>query len=337
MNIQEKFKQFLKEEPHDTGQPYGFARVGAPGGVLSVDDVVDSAPFTLSPENIEKLNGYLSAASMTPVLNPYFLLNRIQTKLAQIGLQFDIPKFIGDTGTVSKPVTQFGGSYGYEKPLGDKFKHSETKDITYPKIGNGDGITDRIPGGLDIKIHWTCYKGLYTISAELVPGSKPKPEKIQETDVKKKITESSPTTIKGSTKFPTGPIPPGPMPTNESEETVCEACGKVHMDEECPLAEVSPPGWSGTTKAMKKHKEITNPFSLSCYLKKKGAHPHYEPEKKTEEIEVDEAKEKSLRAKNVNIGSNSAARNDMSRHRGIKNPFSLIWYLKKHGKHFSGR
>lgn len=46
------------------------------------------------------------------------------------------------------------------------------------------------------------------------------------------------------------------------------------------LNEVSPPGWSGTVKAMKKHKkEISNPFALAWHMKKKGAKPHYKPEK----------------------------------------------------------
>jgi len=59
---------------------------------------------------------------------------------------------------------------------------------------------------------------------------------------------------------------------------------------------VSPPGWSGTTKAMKKHKGITNPWALSWWMKKqkpgakwgpggkgkltKTPKPHYKPEKK---------------------------------------------------------
>lgn len=38
---------------------------------------------------------------------------------------------------------------------------------------------------------------------------------------------------------------------------------------------VSPPGWSGTTEKMKKHKEITNPFALSWYMHGEGAEPHY--------------------------------------------------------------
>jgi hypothetical protein len=49
------------------------------------------------------------------------------------------------------------------------------------------------------------------------------------------------------------------------------------------LGEVSPPGWSGTVMAMKKHKSITNPWALAWYMKGKGASPHYKPEKKTSE------------------------------------------------------
>ena len=44
------------------------------------------------------------------------------------------------------------------------------------------------------------------------------------------------------------------------------------------LLEVSPPGFSGTTKSMKKHKEITNPFALSWWMYKKGAKSHKKPE-----------------------------------------------------------
>jgi hypothetical protein len=44
--------------------------------------------------------------------------------------------------------------------------------------------------------------------------------------------------------------------------------------------EVSPPGWSGTVKAMKKHKDIDNPFALAWSMKKKGDKPHYKPEPK---------------------------------------------------------
>jgi len=40
------------------------------------------------------------------------------------------------------------------------------------------------------------------------------------------------------------------------------------------LDEVSPPGFEGTVKAMKKHKEIDNPWALAWYMKKKGYKSH---------------------------------------------------------------
>lgn len=50
--------------------------------------------------------------------------------------------------------------------------------------------------------------------------------------------------------------------------------------------EVAPPGWEGTVKAMKKHKnDIDNPFALAWHMKKSKDKPHYKdkpgtPEKK---------------------------------------------------------
>lgn len=35
--------------------------------------------------------------------------------------------------------------------------------------------------------------------------------------------------------------------------------------------EVAPPGWEPTVKAMKKHKDIDNPWALAWYMKGKGA------------------------------------------------------------------
>ena len=63
------------------------------------------------------------------------------------------------------------------------------------------------------------------------------------------------------------------------------------------LPEVSPPGWEGSVKAMKKHKDIDNPWALAWHMKNKGDKPHYkdkegEPEKKAkyknEEVETND-------------------------------------------------
>jgi hypothetical protein len=42
------------------------------------------------------------------------------------------------------------------------------------------------------------------------------------------------------------------------------------------LDEKAPPGFEGTVKAMKKHKEIDNPFALAWYMKNKGMKSHKE-------------------------------------------------------------
>lgn len=39
------------------------------------------------------------------------------------------------------------------------------------------------------------------------------------------------------------------------------------------LEGVAPPGWERTVKKMKKHGDIDNPWALSWWLKKRGAHP----------------------------------------------------------------
>jgi hypothetical protein len=43
--------------------------------------------------------------------------------------------------------------------------------------------------------------------------------------------------------------------------------GIVHGD-------VSPPGWEGTTEAMKAHSEISNPFALAWWMSEEGYSPH---------------------------------------------------------------
>lgn len=41
------------------------------------------------------------------------------------------------------------------------------------------------------------------------------------------------------------------------------------------IREVAPPGWEGTVKAMKKHKDISNPWALAWSMKNKGERAHY--------------------------------------------------------------
>ena len=44
------------------------------------------------------------------------------------------------------------------------------------------------------------------------------------------------------------------------------------------ISEAAPEGWEKTVLAMKKHKEIDNPWALAHWMKKKGYHPHKKEE-----------------------------------------------------------
>ena len=77
-------------------------------------------------------------------------------------------------------------------------------------------------------------------------------------------------------------------------KTMSETMEEVRANEE-RLLEVSPPGFKGTVKAMKKHDDIDNPYALAWHMKNKGDEAHYKskdgkPEKKEKYKEdVDEA------------------------------------------------
>lgn len=49
----------------------------------------------------------------------------------------------------------------------------------------------------------------------------------------------------------------------------------VDLSKSFKLVNVSPPGWGGTVRAMKKHKDIDNPFALGWWMKNRGDKPHY--------------------------------------------------------------
>ena len=77
-------------------------------------------------------------------------------------------------------------------------------------------------------------------------------------------------------------------------KSMSDTMAEVRAKEE-ELLEVSPPGFKGTVKAMKKHDDIDNPYALAWHMKNKGDEAHYKskdgkPEKKEKYKEdVDEA------------------------------------------------
>ena len=76
---------------------------------------------------------------------------------------------------------------------------------------------------------------------------------------------------------------------NNIGEEKCPHCGMdpCGCDDHDHTEESAPKGWEGTVKAMKKHKDIDNPYALTNYMKKKGYHSH----KKDESVEEGEGME----------------------------------------------
>ena len=55
------------------------------------------------------------------------------------------------------------------------------------------------------------------------------------------------------------------------------------------IKEVAPEGWEGTVKAMKKEKDIDNPYALAHWMKNKGYEPHKkESFKEATKINIDD-------------------------------------------------
>ena len=77
------------------------------------------------------------------------------------------------------------------------------------------------------------------------------------------------------------------------KQAVVEETKEVQtLSETTQVAEVAPPGFEGTVKAMKNHPEISNPFALAWSMKNKGYESHKKADgtQKNEEVEnVEEA------------------------------------------------
>ena len=95
------------------------------------------------------------------------------------------------------------------------------------------------------------------------------------------------------------PYSPGSCEKVKEEFEVCDKCNQdpCQCDDSFGLGEEveqvdekAPPGFEGTVKAMKKHKDIDNPWALAWSMKNKGYKSHKKADgtPKNEEVELDE-------------------------------------------------
>jgi len=133
------FNKYIAEKATDAGYP------------------VDGSDFSndlAKPETIQRINAFLGAMGNMEYLVPEHALNKMQEKLGRLSISFDMPDLSEEGGTMSVPLTQFGGRTG--------------KDETGEDV-NDDGISHRVEGGLSLQImHEPTAKGTHFIRAKIV-------------------------------------------------------------------------------------------------------------------------------------------------------------------------
>lgn len=133
------FSKYIAEKATDAGYP------------------VDGSDFTndlAKPETVSRINAFLGSMGKMEYLVPEHALNKMQEKLARLGISFDMPDLSEDGGEMSVPLTQFGGRYG--------------EDDSGSMI-NDDGISHKVEGGLSLKImHEKTAAGTHFLMAKIV-------------------------------------------------------------------------------------------------------------------------------------------------------------------------
>ena len=124
------FKNFIKEN------------VGTSDQNMAVDNGINPSEIQ-NPRVLKALNAYVGAIANMEYMLPEHALNKLKEKLGRLGFAFGaIPEMTEKSGSFDLPLSLFGGRYG--KDL----------DTPYDEIVNDDGISNKIEGGLALKIQY---------------------------------------------------------------------------------------------------------------------------------------------------------------------------------------
>lgn len=133
-----QFSKFITEKATDAGYP------------------VDTDAFSndiANPKTIERINSFLGAMGQVEYLVPEHAINKIRERLGRLSLSFGDVDLSEDGGTMSMPLTQFGGRFGKD----------EDGDV------NDDGISHKVEGGLSLEIsHEPSAGGTHFIKTRIV-------------------------------------------------------------------------------------------------------------------------------------------------------------------------
>ena len=120
--------------------------MGATGVGTTHSQAVDMSinPAAISnPQVIRRLNAYVGAIANMEYMLPEHALNKLKEKLGRVGFSFGaIPEMTEKSGSFDLPLSVLGGRFG--KDL----------DTPYDEFVNDDGISNKIEGGLALKIQY---------------------------------------------------------------------------------------------------------------------------------------------------------------------------------------
>jgi len=133
----QSFKNYLKE----------YAGVGPSSVPMSVDDTEMNMASLSNPKVIRALNSYVGAIANMEYMLPEHALRIMKEKLSRIGLSFgSIPEMTEESGSVDLPLTLFGGRFGKDE------------NTPHDEFINDDGLSDKIEGGLTLKLQYEMLK-----------------------------------------------------------------------------------------------------------------------------------------------------------------------------------
>ena len=140
------FKQYLAE----TGA-VGITHQTAPDV-----DGYDTYDIT-NPSVLKRVNAFVGSIADREYLVPEGAVGQLRNFLMRIGLQFPQVELPEGTGSVTVPLSQWGGRFGKDG------------NVDFDEFVNDDGITNRIEGGLSLKIESEPVKnGSYKVYAKIV-------------------------------------------------------------------------------------------------------------------------------------------------------------------------
>ena len=158
-----RFSKFLAED-RQLALAKGYTAAASDSqGEISVFDIAN-------PDAIDRINSAISETLAGTVSNPFTLVQRVRNKLALVGLHFElaeiphIPDQALDTPDnpslpviIEMPLTQWGGKFGQ---LTDDSR----------EISSSDGISGKVPGGLNMRLEFRKWRGRVNVSAIILPG-----------------------------------------------------------------------------------------------------------------------------------------------------------------------